>query len=66
VAVRAANPPAQITDGEAEADTLIDPLTKTVIDAVVEQPLVVPVTEYTVVVAGLTTILAPVCPVFQT
>jgi hypothetical protein len=58
--VRADKPPAQITAGDAVADTLIELLTKIVIDAVVEQPLVVPVTEYTVVAAGLTTMLAPV------
>jgi Zn-dependent protease len=60
VAVRADNPPAQTTDGEADAEMLIDPVTKIVIEVVVEQPLVVPVTEYTVVAVGLTTMLAPV------
>lgn len=47
---------------EDEAVTLIDNElpTNTVTVAVVEQPLEVPVTEYVVVIDGLTEILAPV------
>jgi hypothetical protein len=45
VAVNVLDPPTQIVEGEAAMDTLIDPLTNTVTDAVVEQPLLlVPVT----------------------
>lgn len=65
-AVSVANPPAQITDGDADALTLIEPFTNTVTKTVEEQPLVVPVTEYVVVTVGLTPMLAPVCPVLQT
>jgi hypothetical protein len=45
VAVSVDDPPGQIADGDAEALTEMDSLTNTVMDAVVEQPLVVPVTE---------------------
>jgi hypothetical protein len=66
LAVRIVDSPTQIDDGDAL--TLIDKElpTNTVTEAVVEQPFVVPVTEYVVVTFGLTEILAPVCPVLQT
>jgi hypothetical protein len=66
MAVSVVDSPTQIDDGDAL--TLIDrelPI-NTVTEAVVEQPFVVPVTEYVVVTEGLTEILAPVCPVLQT
>ena len=65
-AVSVADPPGQMTDGEADAEMLTALLTNTVTEAVPAQPLVVPVTVYVVVVFGLTVMLAPVCPVLQT
>jgi hypothetical protein len=65
--VKVADAPAQIVDGDTLTLTLGNGLTNTVTDAPAEQPLaLVPVTEYVVVELGLTTMLAPVCPVFQT
>jgi hypothetical protein len=67
LAVKVADAPAQIVDGDTLTLTLGNGLTNTVTDALAEQPLaLVPVTAYVVVDAGLTTMLAPVCPVFQT
>ena len=53
-------------EGDAVAVTLGEELTVTVIEAVFEHPIeLVPVTEYVVVVVGLTVILAVVAPVFH-
>jgi hypothetical protein len=57
--------PSQILEDDADTLSDMEPLTNTVTEAVVEQPLVVPVTEYVVVTEGLTAILAPGCPVLQ-
>ena len=59
-------PPVQIVDGEALAVTFGEGLTVTVTLAVTLHPVsVVPVTEYVVVVTGLTVILDEVAPVLQ-
>ena len=59
-------PPAQIEEGDAVAVTFGDEPTETVTETVFEQPLeFVPVTVYVVVEAGLTVILAVVCPVLH-
>ena len=64
--MRVLDPPAQIVAGDAVAVTVMDEPTVTVTDAVPEQPLAfVPVTEYVVVEAGLTVMLAVVCPVLH-
>jgi hypothetical protein len=61
-----AEPPGQITDGEALTLTTGLGLTVTVTLADAEHPLaLVPVTEYVVVALGLTTMLAPVWPVLH-
>ena len=61
LAVNVDEPPAQIDEGDAVAETVIDEPTETVTDAVREQPLeFVPVTEYVVVEVGLTEMLAVV------
>lgn len=59
-------PPKVIVAGEAETASTMGLLTDIVTNAVDEQPFNVPVTEYVVVEPGLTTMLAPVCPVLQT
>jgi len=60
------DPPEQIVDGDAVAETLGKELTVTVIEAVFEHPIeLVPVTEYVVVDVGLTVMLAVVCPVLH-
>jgi hypothetical protein len=66
LAVNVADAPAQIV--EADALTLIEgaALTTTVIDPVAEQPdELVPVTEYVVVAAGITEMLADVAPLLH-
>jgi hypothetical protein len=66
LAVSVAAPPGQITDGDAPTLTTGLAFTVTLTVAVAEQPLaLVPVTVYDVLALGLTTILAPVCPVLQ-
>jgi len=58
--------PVQIAAGEASAVTFGNGSTVTVMEAVFEQPMeLVPVTEYVVVVSGLTVMLADVAPVFH-
>ena len=58
--------PEHMVEGEAVAVTVKPLPTDTVTDAVPEHPLeLVPVTEYVVVEAGLTIMLAVVSPVFQ-
>ena len=65
-AVSVADAPAHIADDDALTVTFGAALTTTVTLELAEQPLApVPVTEYVVVTAGLTTILAEVAPVFQ-
>ena len=62
-AVNVAVPPAQIVELVAEIVGVSDTVTVTVLFD--EQPLVVPVTVYTVVVNGVTFIVLVVTPVFQ-
>jgi hypothetical protein len=58
--------PWQIDEGDAVAETLIDPDTNTVTDADALILFFFVVTTFVVVTDGLTTMLAPVCPVLQT
>jgi len=67
VAVSVADAPTHIVDDEALTERLGDAFTTTVTLDVAEHPLALePVTEYVVVAAGPTEILAPVAPVLHT